>query len=133
MQTPAPMLVYSMTRALEAYRQQCHVVRVLSALGHGTTSEIYHAVIRAYPAMNRSALERHLTRLRKCALIVAWPTRGSLNNPQGVLWTVAGSPQPVVRRVHQVNSARMAEKQAGSWWLGRPREGFTQTAANRWR
>jgi len=128
MRTPAPILAYSMVRALASYQQQCHVVRVLAALEHATTPQLHVAV-----GMSRTSLERCLTRLRHCHVIVAWPRRGATDR-QGVIWALAGSRRPPAERVQARGVSRgVSERPAGSWWLGRQREGFTERARARWR
>ena len=124
----AAMMAYSLLRALSAYREQCDVIRVVTALGSATTSEVHEAMFRRQ-GLSRTATQRHLTRLRQAGAIVAHPVRGETDN-QGVIWTAPGVTPCTRQRVWRV-SARPVVRETGSWWVSRPREGFTQAARAR--
>lgn len=126
----AAMMAYSLLRALAAYRDQCDILRVVVALGSATTSDVHEAMFQRR-GLSRTATQRHLTRLRQAGALVAHPMRGETDN-QGVVWAVPGVAPKTRQRVWR-SSQRVGEaKEAGSWWVSRPRDGFTQAARTRW-
>ncbi len=128
--TPA-MMAYSLARALAAYQAQCDIMRVLGAIESATTAELHAAMVQR-SGMTRTALERHLTKLRAAHAVVAHPMRGDTDR-QGVVWTLPGrqpagrAKKPSTRFVRR----RELEQEGVSWWVSRPRDGFTQAARTR--
>lgn len=129
--TPA-MMAYSLMRALAAYREQCDILRVLSVLGSATTTELHTAMVQR-SAMTRTALERHLTKLRSAHAVVAHPMRGDTDR-QGVVWALPGVQPSGRTKKPSTRFVRRKEPDRGdaSWWVSRPRDGFTQAARTRW-
>lgn len=129
--TPA-MMAYSLLRAMAAYREQCDILRVLATLESATTSEL-HSAMAQRSSMTRTALERHLTKLRIAQAVTAHPMRGDTDR-QGVVWALPGvQPPPTRRGKASTRFVRRKEPGSGegSWWVSRPRDGFTQAARSR--